>query len=136
MNDIQSAHHLQDPVSTISLPGSRTQSPFVGVSRRISESSGGSSSLPVSPRLSPERLQRTPTKFSSDKSGRRQSRSEDRYCGGRITPVDNSQGSTGVAMKRNPMKEKSATVDLGMLRRISSSPEMNEPVKEKRGEGL
>ena len=129
MNDIQSAHHLQDPVSTISLPGSRTQSPLVGVSRRISESSGGSSSLPVSPRLSPKRLQRTPTKFSSERSDRR-------YCGGRITPVDNSQGSTGVAMKRAPMKEKSATVDLGMLRRISSSPEMNEPVKEKRGEEL
>ena len=112
-----------------SLPGSRAQSPLNGLGRcnRISESSGGSVSLPSTPlstrTKSPE--------FFDTKTSRKTSRNGSRT----VSPTGDATGRKTPTTKVSLKPNKSATVDLGMLRRTSSSPEIDVPVKEKRGEG-
>ena len=115
-----------------SLPGSRAQSPLTGLGRChcISESSGGSVSLPTTPlstrTKSPEFF---PAKTcTSRKTSRDGSRT--------VSPVVDVAGRKTPTTKVPSKQNKSATVDIGMLRRRSSSPEIDEPVKEKRGEEM
>ena len=102
----------------------------------LSESDSGSSSLPASPLLSPMRREETSEPVSV-KDAQKQSRNEEKFQGGNITSVDKPRGTGTVLMERNnSIKNKSATVDLGVLRRFSLSPEMVVPVKEKRGKSF
>lgn len=129
------APHTNDltPVeATTSLPGSRVQSPLSGpgLCQRINESSG-SVSLPTTPLSSRTRspdflLGKTSQKMSRDGSGTASSATGGNFVG-KTTRTEN------VSLRQN----KSATVDLGMLqnelRKTASSPEIDDPVKEKRG---
>ena len=128
MNDVTS------PESATSLPFSRAQSPPNGLGRchRISESSGGSISLPTTPLTS---RTKSPEFFFAKAVGKK---SRNGYGRRTVSPVANIPGRTTPTTKVPEVKvqNKSATVDLGMLRRASSSPEIDEPVKEKRGKNV
>ncbi len=122
-------NHVTPADAISSLPGSRAQSPLNGLGRcnRISESSCGSVSLPSTPlstrTKSPE--------FFDTKTSRKTSRNGSRT----VSPTGDATGRKTPTTKVSLKPNKSATVDLGMLRRTSSSPEIDVPVKEKRGEG-
>ena len=116
-------------VATNSLPGSRAQSPLsgLGLRSRISESSGGSASLPTTPLSS-----RTKSpEFFNNKTSRKTSRNGSRTVSPSADVPERKTPTEKASLKQN----KSATVDLGMLRRTSSSPEIDIPVKEKEKRG-
>ena len=127
ISDIQDTIDATSVKATTSLPGSRAQSPLGAVGRchRISDTSSGSVSLPSTPLLS---RTKSPEFFSAKTSGKT-SRNDRRT----VSPVADVAGRKTPTKKVTLKQNKSATVDLGMLRRTSSSPEITEPVKEKRG---
>ncbi|XP_028417409.1 tuberin-like [Dendronephthya gigantea] len=122
--DCATNHAIIAVDDTTSLPGSRGQSPLTHLERccRVSESSSGTVSLPTTPISSRTKSPEFFTGKTPFQNGRRA-----------VSPLLDTPGGETPAAKEFLMQKKSATVDLGVLRRTSSSPGLDEPNNGRRG---